>query len=81
MAVMAHYRANSDIGHSSLETTRIYVQPSADDLLGSAVYGERFGCAAERGNVFGVQFHPEKSSAAGLRLLANFAGVCASVPA
>ena len=34
-------------------------------LLGTAVYGERFACAAERDNVFGVQFHPEKSSAAG----------------
>ncbi len=56
-------------------------QPIPTDLLGSAEYGERFACAAERGNVFGVQFHPEKSSAAGLRLLANFAGVCASVPA
>jgi glutamine amidotransferase len=55
--------------------------PAADELLGSAAYGERFACAAERDNVFGVQFHPEKSSAAGLRLLANFAGVCASVPA
>ncbi len=55
--------------------------PGAGDLLGSAAYGARFACAAERDNVFGVQFHPEKSSAAGLRLLANFAGVCASVPA
>jgi len=55
--------------------------PAHADLLGSAAYGGRFACAAERGNVFGVQFHPEKSSAAGLRLLANFAGVCASVPA
>ena len=36
------------------------------DVLGTAAYGERFACAAERGNVFGVQFHPEKSSAAGL---------------
>jgi imidazole glycerol-phosphate synthase subunit HisH len=56
-------------------------RPQADDLLGSAAYGARFACAAERDNVFGVQFHPEKSSAAGLRLLSNFAGVCASVPA
>jgi imidazole glycerol-phosphate synthase subunit HisH len=55
--------------------------PEAGDLLGSAAYGARFACAAERDNVFGVQFHPEKSSAAGLRLLSNFAGVCASVPA
>ena len=51
------------------------------ELLGSAAYGGRFACAAERDNVFGVQFHPEKSSAAGLRLLSNFTRICASVPA
>jgi len=56
-------------------------RPASADLLGTAAYGARFACAAERDNVFGVQFHPEKSSAAGLRLLANFAGVCAAVPA
>jgi glutamine amidotransferase len=55
--------------------------PEAADLLGSAEHGARFACAGERGNVFGVQFHPEKSSAAGLRLLSNFAGICAAVPA
>jgi glutamine amidotransferase len=53
-------------------------RPEPSDLLGSAAYGERFACAAERENVFGVQFHPEKSSAAGLRLLSNFAGICAT---
>jgi glutamine amidotransferase len=41
---------------------------------GEAVYGVPFTCAVARGNVFAVQFHPEKSQAAGLRLLANFAG-------
>jgi glutamine amidotransferase len=56
-------------------------RPNGDELLGSAEYGSRFCCAAERDNVFGVQFHPEKSSAAGLRLLSNFAGVCAKSPA
>jgi imidazole glycerol-phosphate synthase subunit HisH len=56
-------------------------RPAGAELLGSAAYGARFACAAERGNVFGVQFHPEKSSGAGLRLLSNFAGICASVPA
>jgi imidazole glycerol-phosphate synthase subunit HisH len=55
--------------------------PEQGDLLGSAAYGARFACAAERDNVFGVQFHPEKSSSAGLRLLSNFAGVCAKAPA
>jgi imidazole glycerol-phosphate synthase subunit HisH len=54
--------------------------PEQSDLLGSAAYGARFACAAERDNVFGVQFHPEKSSTAGLRLLSNFAGVCAATP-
>jgi glutamine amidotransferase len=53
----------------------------SEELLGTAAYGSRFACAAERDNVYGVQFHPEKSSAAGLRLLSNFAGICASVPA
>jgi imidazole glycerol-phosphate synthase subunit HisH len=56
-------------------------QPAPGNLLGSAAYGSRFACAAQRDNVYGVQFHPEKSSAAGLRLLSNFAGVCAAVPA
>lgn len=56
-------------------------RPDAGDLLGSAEYGSRFACAAQRDNVFGVQFHPEKSSAAGLRLLSNFAGICAKTPA
>ncbi len=54
--------------------------PGQDDLLGTAAYGARFACASERDNVFGVQFHPEKSSAAGLRLLSNFAGICVQTP-
>jgi glutamine amidotransferase len=53
------------------------VAPEPEQVLGSASYGERFACAAQSGSLYGVQFHPEKSSAAGLRLLANFAGVCA----
>jgi imidazole glycerol-phosphate synthase subunit HisH len=56
-------------------------RPEPGDLLGTAAYGARFACAAERDNVFGVQFHPEKSSSAGLKLLSNFAGICVPVPA
>jgi glutamine amidotransferase len=51
----------------------------AADVLGTANYGERYACAVARPPLFGVQFHPEKSSTAGLRLLSNFAGVCAAV--
>ena len=51
------------------------------DVLGTASHGERFACAVARDNVYGVQFHPEKSSGAGLRLLENFARICSSVGA
>ena len=42
------------------------------DLIGSTEYGPRFCAAAGRENLVAVQFHPEKSSAAGLRLYENF---------
>ena len=48
-----------------------------DDVAGTGDYGERFASIVERDNVFGVQFHPEKSSRDGLALLGNFTGVCA----
>jgi imidazole glycerol-phosphate synthase subunit HisH len=52
-------------------------QPAREeDVLGTAVYGARFVTAVQKGSFYGVQFHAEKSSAAGLRLLANFARIC-----
>ncbi len=54
------------------------VPAQQQDVLGTASYGSTFTSAVERGSFYGVQFHPEKSSAAGLRLLSNFAAVCAT---
>ena len=41
-------------------------------IIGATDYGTRFAAAVQCDNVFAVQFHPEKSSAMGLKLLANF---------
>ena len=50
------------------------------DVAATTTYGETFATIVERDNVFGAQFHPEKSSRDGLALLANFAAVSAPVP-
>ena len=52
-------------------------RPATDgDVLGTAAYGARFACAVARPPLYGVQFHPEKSSTAGLALLRNFISIC-----
>ncbi len=54
-----------------------YVRPQREeDILTSTDYGLEFTSGAARGNAVAFQFHPEKSSAAGLRLLENFAHMC-----
>jgi imidazole glycerol-phosphate synthase subunit HisH len=48
-------------------------EPSDDVVVGETEYGLSYASVVARANVCGVQFHPEKSQAAGLRLLKNFA--------
>jgi glutamine amidotransferase len=50
---------------------------SRPEVAATAVYGRRFVTAVEKPPLYGVQFHPEKSSHQGLRLLGNFVNICA----
>lgn len=45
------------------------------DILASTVYGDRYTSAVNHENIFGVQFHPEKSHSNGVQLLKNFANL------
>jgi imidazole glycerol-phosphate synthase subunit HisH len=49
-----------------------YVCPLSEATLATAEYGAPFSAAVQRDNTFGCQFHPERSGAAGARILANF---------
>lgn len=48
---------------------------ASDELLASSSYDVQVPAVVGRGNVFGTQFHPEKSSDAGLAILKNFVGL------
>ncbi len=49
-----------------------YAAPLGEFTLAPVEYGERLSAVVRRGNFCGVQFHPERSAAAGARVLANF---------
>jgi len=55
--------------------THSYAAPVTGESAATCEHGVSFAAAVEATNVFGVQFHPEKSSAPGLRILQNFVAV------
>ncbi|MEW5797933.1 MAG: imidazole glycerol phosphate synthase subunit HisH [Bacteroidota bacterium] len=50
-----------------------YVEPKENVTLSQTEYGFRFTSIIQQGNIYGIQFHPEKSQKTGLQLLKNFA--------
>lgn len=59
--------------HSFVYYTHSYRVPVVTETVGITEYGAPFSGVVESGNIFGVQFHPEKSGPAGLKILENFA--------
>ncbi len=47
-----------------------------NDEAGTCDYGQVFACIINRANVYGVQFHPEKSQRAGIKIIENFVNLC-----
>ena len=74
-----HQERDHALWHGIADASRFYFVHSfyphpADSEVsaGAADYGIHFTCAVARANIFGVQFHPEKSHHAGLQLFSNF---------
>ena len=52
-----------------------FLPKSREHLIGTCQYGSKLTASVGKGNIFGVQFHPEKSQLNGLQLLKNFANL------
>ena len=54
-----------------------YPEPVDKDIIAATCgYGVKFACVLAKDNIYGVQFHPEKSQAVGLKIIKNFVELC-----
>jgi len=74
-----HYRISDGLARGGVEGEQVFFVHSLytecddpADIAATATYGLEFAAAVQRKNVWGTQFHPEKSSSVGLRILNNF---------
>lgn len=73
-----HSRLLRDVANGSfVYFTHSYRGPVVAGVSAVSTYGETFAACVERDNVFGTQFHPEKSGSAGLKILSNFCAYAA----
>jgi glutamine amidotransferase len=70
---------NTNSLFKNLEESRFYfvhsyhvVCRNENDILATTEYGREFTCSVHKNNIYGVQFHPEKSHSFGMQLLKNF---------
>ena len=52
-----------------------FIPKNEDNIIASSIYEKKFTCAIQKKNIFGVQFHPEKSQKSGIQLLKNFIAI------
>lgn len=80
LTMVAPSRLLSDVADGAyVYFVHSYVAVVADEVMvAQADYGGHFAAVVERDNVAGMQFHPEKSGADGLRIYANFVSLCAA---
>ena len=75
-------KKNNPIFHEIVDSPRYYFLHSFyfdcnnnEDTIATSIYGNSFTCAINHNNIFGVQFHPEKSHHFGIQLLKNFSNL------
>ena len=57
-----------------------YAKPKSQNVvLAKTEYGQKFACVIGKDNVYGIQFHPEKSSDLGMKILENFCEICGEI--